>query len=243
MRPSSLGKGNGSHTNNSVANCQTGRPDRLPLCVQKRCAQRYRHATTLSDKIQSDYIHDARRCGDRCEGSKADERLASADRRETSTARRGRLPPSEGDHRWRARTQCRVPRPLADDTRGNQGADRGVQHGLWSRCCRRRRGLRPRAPQRHAPIGGFRTLDPRNYGRRSRAPCPHARRRRFERKRALGCSEPYRRGHRGVLGAGLDAAALAAGRPGHGNKKSEPDRGAAGPQLRLQVVESTNVLL
>jgi hypothetical protein len=97
--------------------------------------------------------------------------------------------------------------------------------------------------QRHAPIGGFRTLDPRNYGRRSRAPCPHARRRRFERKRALGCSEPYRREHRGVLGAGLDAAALAAGRPGHGNKKSEPDRGAAGPQLRLQVVESTNVLL
>jgi hypothetical protein len=74
MRPSSLGKGNGSHTNNSVANCQTGRPDRLPLCVQtlctERCAQRYRHATTLSDKIQSDYIHDAREYGDRCEGCK-----------------------------------------------------------------------------------------------------------------------------------------------------------------------------
>jgi hypothetical protein len=243
MRPSSLGKGNGSHTNNSVANCLTGRPDRLPLCVQKDV-----HNDTDTQPLSRTRSRaitfttpDSAEIG--VKGAKADERLASADRRETSTARRGRLPPSEGDHRWRARTQCRVPRPLADDTRGNQGADPGVQHGLWSRCCRRRRGLRPRAPQRHAPIGGFRTLDPRNYGRRSRAPCPHARRRRFERKRALGCSEPYRRGHRGVLGAGLDAAALAAGRPGHGNKKSEPDRGAAGPQLRLQVVESTNVLL
>src|SRR4030095_3838122 len=62
-------------------------------------------------------------------------------------------------------------------------------------------------------------------------------------KARVGVLGTVRRGHRGVLGAGLDAAALAAGRPGHGNKKSEPDRGAAGPQLRLQVVESTNVLL
>src|SRR4030095_15943828 len=51
---------------------------------------------------------------------KADERLASADRGETPTARLGRLPRSAGDRRWRARTEDRVPPPLADDSRGHQ---------------------------------------------------------------------------------------------------------------------------
>jgi hypothetical protein len=71
MRPSSLRKGDGSHATNSVATAKRAGLIAPFLCTEKRCAQRYRHATTLSDKIQSDYIHDARQCGDRGEGCKS----------------------------------------------------------------------------------------------------------------------------------------------------------------------------